>query len=77
MTIADALEALDRDDWAGAHEIVQSLQTQSAAWLHGVLHMMEGDESNAQYWYRRAGRPYPGKAHLEEELRAIKAANPA
>jgi hypothetical protein len=26
------------------------------AWVHGYLHRKEGDEGNAGYWYRRAGR---------------------
>jgi hypothetical protein len=72
MNMADALKALEENDWNKAHEIVQSLDTPLAAWLHGVLHMMEGDESNAQYWYRRAARPYPGKDRQTDELRAIR-----
>jgi hypothetical protein len=75
MNIADALAALDHDDWEGAHRIVQSMDSQPAAWLHGVLHMMEGDETNAQYWYRRAGRPYPGTARIKQEIQAIKEAS--
>jgi hypothetical protein len=72
MNIADALKALDRNDWNGAHQIVQDMDTPLAAWFHGVLHMIEGDESNAKYWYRRAGRPFPGKARQDEELQAIR-----
>jgi hypothetical protein len=26
--------------------------------VHAHLHRVEGDESNAGYWYRRAGRPH-------------------
>jgi hypothetical protein len=25
--------------------------------VHAYLHRKEGDESNAAYWYRRAGKP--------------------
>jgi hypothetical protein len=73
MNVADALKALDRNDWNGAHQIVQDMDTPLAAWLHGALHMIDGDESNAQYWYRRAARPYPGKAKQHDELEAIRA----
>ena len=76
MSMADALKALDEDNWDSAHRIVQNMDSQPAAWLHGVLHMIEGDEANAQYWYRQADRPYPGKARIQEELQAIKAATP-
>jgi hypothetical protein len=72
MTLQDAIQALDQGDWDKAHRIVQGIEGESAAWFHGILHMIEGDESNAQYWYRRAGRPYPGKAKIQEELSAIK-----
>jgi hypothetical protein len=75
MNLNDALNALDKDDWDGAHQMVQGMHTPLAAWLHGVLHSIEGDEANAQYWYRRAGRSYPGKAFVKEEIQAIRQAN--
>ena len=37
---------------------------------HAYLHRVEGDESNAAYWYRRAGKPFCELA-LEEEWRQI------
>ena len=73
MTIHDALQALDVGDWDKAHRTVQDMETQSAAWFHGILHMIEGDESNAQYWYHRAARTYPGKARVQDELHALRA----
>ena len=27
-------------------------------WIHAVLHKIEGDASNARYWYRLAGQSY-------------------
>lgn len=39
-------------------------------WVHAYLHRKEGDTSNAQYWYARAGKPvYSGT--LEEEWAVI------
>ena len=46
----------------------------SARWLlmvsvdpvHAYLHRVEGDQSNAEYWYRRAEKP-PSPAPLKKE----------
>jgi hypothetical protein len=46
-----------RGEWASAHEIVQANDGADAAWVHAWLHRIEGDELNAAYWYRRAGKP--------------------
>lgn len=46
-----------RGDWQGAHEIVQAQDDRDSAWVHAWLHRVEGDLANADYWYRRAGRP--------------------
>lgn len=45
-----------RGDWAAAHEIAQADDGADAAWVHAWLHRIEGDASNAAYWYRRAGK---------------------
>jgi hypothetical protein len=71
--LCEAIRALDAGDWNLAHRTVQALEGPVAAWLHGILHMIEGDESNARYWYQRAGRDYPGKAQAESELQSLKA----
>ncbi len=42
--------------------------------MHGIVHIVEGDESNARYWYRRAGRDFPGMHAAEAEMAAISAA---
>lgn len=44
-------------DWHAAHGRVQAETGDAAAWVHAYLHRVEGDRSNAAYWYRRAGRP--------------------
>jgi len=59
-----------RDDWAKAHEIAQAEDDAPCAWVHAYLHRVEGDASNAGYWYRRAGRP-AGKGALTAEWEAI------
>ena len=52
-----ALWAIEKGDWNGAHELVQHEEGRDAAWVHAHLHRIEGDDWNAGYWYRRAGRP--------------------
>jgi hypothetical protein len=50
-----------------AHEIVQQWETDPiAAWIHAVLHKIEGDSDNSRYWYRRAGK----MEHFGDEARA-------
>ena len=73
-TLAEALDLLDRGDWQAAHVIVQEQSSPLAAWLHGIVHTLEGDLDNAQYWYRRADRPFRGADAVQEELRAARRA---
>ncbi len=58
--VAPSLAALwwaAKGDWDRAHKIVQDEATREAAWVHAYLHRVEGDLSNAGYWYRQAGQP--------------------
>jgi len=57
-------------DWEGAHEVVQSLSDGQGARLHAYLHRKEGNISNADYWYRRAGMARPALS-LEEEWKSM------
>jgi hypothetical protein len=53
-----ALWHLSKGDWNEAHAVVQEDEADpTCAWVHAHLHRVEGDLSNARYWYRRAGRP--------------------
>ena len=68
-----ALVALWHDakgDWTRAHEVAQEIDDASGAWVHAYLHRKEGDESNAAYWYRRAGKPVE-RGPLDAEWTAI------
>ncbi|MEO7960303.1 MAG: hypothetical protein ABIR19_02080 [Ginsengibacter sp.] len=49
-----------KGNWGKAHEVVQDINTQDAAWIHAYLHRKEGDVGNADYWYVRAGKRRPG-----------------
>ncbi len=63
------LEALwldARGEWEAAHMAAQGDESQEAAWVHAYLHRKEGDDGNAGYWYKRAGRDKPDVS-LEDE----------
>lgn len=57
--------------WDTAHEIVQEMSSQHAKWIHAYLHRKEGDIGNSQYWYRSAGKDYPGTIDFQQELQVI------
>lgn len=63
-------------EWEQAHITVQELGSPMAAWIHAVLHKIEGDESNSRYWYARAQRNYEDFKDPAEELRYIERAIP-
>ena len=67
-----AVQAAQRGDWDGAHQIAQDYNSPTANWLHAVLHKIEGDEWNSKYWYgRSAGHNYHDFSDIETELSAI------
>jgi hypothetical protein len=74
----DLLRALDlalSGDWEAAHNLVQRYEEDAtAAWIHAVLHKIEGDPGNARYWYRRAGRLDHVDDEPRTELTGIRAA---
>ena len=45
-----------KGDWTRAHESAQQDGVEGS-WVHAYLHRKEGDQSNAAYWYSRAGKP--------------------
>ena len=59
-----------KDQWDEAHRIAQDDDSADGAWVHAHLHRVEGDEANAGYWYRRAGRPHCASS-LEDEWAEI------
>ena len=70
--LARAVELLETGAWQQAHEIVQEDTSALAAWLHGIVHTLEGDLDNAQYWYRKADRVFRGSDAVKEELAAAR-----
>ena len=61
-------------EWHRAHEIAQAREgTPDFDWLHALCHRIEGDDWNAGYWYRRAGRE-AGQGTVEQEWAQMRAA---
>ena len=62
-----AIELAQTGKWDAAHQIVQQYESDAtAAWIHAVLHKIEGDLGNARYWYHRANQ----MKHVADEPRA-------
>lgn len=59
-----------KGDWDTAHDIAQEKDKGGGAWVHAYLHRKEGDQFNAGYWYRRAGKPVC-TGSLEQEWEQI------
>lgn len=70
--LAKAVEHLAAGEWEKAHEIVQKDESKLSSWLHGIVHIIEGDEKNAQGWYKRAERPFPGMSGAKTEIAAAR-----
>ncbi len=67
--LSPALQALWQDakgEWDAAHALAQSQEDATGAWVHAYLHRVEGDLTNAGYWYRRADKPASEAALAEE-----------
>ena len=54
---AQSLWFIKKGDWESAHDIAQDIETPAGAWIHALLHLIEGDLGNARYWFAQAGRP--------------------
>jgi hypothetical protein len=62
------LQHLHAGRWNDAHDLVQKDGSALSAWLHGILHLQEGDLEDAENWYDRANRHFRSRGTLEEEL---------
>lgn len=73
LGLTQPVEALwwdGKGEWARAHELVNDLETPDAMAVHAYLHRKEGEVSNANYWYHRAGEQFR-RSSLEEEWKAL------
>jgi hypothetical protein len=69
-SLVEAMWREAKGEWDAAHRLAQAQDDADGAWVHAYLHRVEGDLSNAGYWYRRAGRPV-AEQPLREEWDAI------
>ena len=74
--LRQVLVYLRAGQWTAAHNLVQDEDTPLAAWLHGILHVQEGDLEDAEYWYGKADRNFRSRGTLAEELESFEAALP-
>ena len=64
--VLQALWYEKNNKWQQAHDIVHDERTADCALVHAYLHRKEGDEWNARYWYKRAGKkPFQGSFEAE------------
>jgi len=59
-----------KGEWAKAHDLVDELETREGMLVHAYLHRKGGDTSNAEYWYRHAGRLF-SQLSLEAEWEGL------
>ena len=71
-SLRQAADLLGKGDWQHAHAISQEDKSQTGCWIHGIVHVLEGDLDNARYWYRRAGRPFPENFSISNELQELR-----
>jgi hypothetical protein len=59
-----------KGNWEKSHEIASEIYTKDGSLLHAYLHRKEGDQWNADYWYRRAKSKSPA-SDLESEWQEL------
>ena len=65
------------EDWHEAHQICQAHEGSPLFdWLHALVHRIEGDDANADYWYRRAGKNRHSGSVAEERRHALTVVRP-
>ncbi|MCH9809444.1 MAG: hypothetical protein K0U74_17100 [Alphaproteobacteria bacterium] len=73
----DLITAIDlalSGNWDEAHRAAQHHEgDEKADLLHAILHIQEGDEDNAMYWYRRVGITEKPDGEPEKQLANLRA----
>lgn len=62
---AQALWHAKKGNWEDAHNIAQEIHTAMGSWIHALLHLIEGDVGNANYWFHKAHKPAQGIAKID------------
>jgi len=66
----EVLNQVKQGEWDTAHQLVQQHSDKTSCLIHAYLHRVEGDFSNANYWYTRA-ETIMLENTLEEELNRL------
>ena len=64
------LDLISKEKLEESHRLVQPYSDKLSCLIHAYIHRAEGDLSNANYWYHRAGVTKP-ECSLEEELKDL------
>lgn len=76
--IHNSFKLMQAGHWREAHNLIQTDDSTLAAWLHGILHVQEGDLEDAEYWYGKSERHFRSRGTLAEEINTFAAElNPA
>ena len=60
--------------WDQAHDLCQAQEGEKIFdWIHALVHLIEGDTWNSNYWYRRAGEQRLSDDPAEEWQRVVSA----
>lgn len=58
------------DSLEPAHELAQQIETSTGSYWHGIMHRLEGDYGNAQYWFARVGR-HPVMDEMRRQVESV------
>lgn len=72
--LRQVLQHLHAGRWTAAHDLVQHDGSLLGAWLHGILHLQEGDLEDAENWYDRGARHFRSRGTLAHEIASFEAA---
>lgn len=62
---AQALWHAKHGNWDAAHNLAQDIPTALGSWIHALLHLIEGDRWNADYWFAKAKKPSRSAADID------------
>lgn len=62
---AQSLWHAKQGNWEAAHNIAQDIHTATGSWIHALLHVIEGDQWNADYWFSKAKKPSRGPDEVD------------
>lgn len=68
---AKALWHAKKGNWDISHDIAQDIHTPMGSWIHALLHVIEGDLGNGNYWFHKARRTPCKPSQIDSEWETI------